>query len=46
MFLVIGFRVPQDVLCHDDPGIHEHSDGDRNAAERHDVGGNPEVVHE
>ena len=46
MFLVIRFCMPQDVLCHDDSGIHEHSDGYRNAAKRHDVGGNPEVVHE
>ena len=33
------------VLDHDDGGVHEHSDGEREAAQGHDVRGDVEVIH-
>ena len=33
------------VLHHDDPGIHQHADGDGNTPQGHDVGGDPHQLH-
>ena len=33
------------VLDHDDGGVHEHSDGKGKSAQRHDVGGDVQVIH-
>ena len=34
------------VLGDDDRRVHEHADGDRDAGQGHDVGGEPEIAHE
>ncbi len=44
-----GFQplaVPDDVLGHDDAGIHQHADGDGDAAQRHDVRGDAKLLHQ
>ena len=33
------------VLHHDDPGIHQHADGDGNTSQGHDVGSYPQQFH-
>ena len=37
--------MPVRVLHHHDRGIDQHADGQRDAAERHDVGGDVQVIH-
>ncbi len=34
-----------DVFGHHDAGVDEHADGDRDPAERHDVGGDARALH-
>ena len=46
MLLRIVLRMPNDVLRHHDARVHQHADRDRDAAQRHDVRRNSEVVHE
>jgi hypothetical protein len=41
-----ALAVPDDVLGHDDAGIHQHADGDGDAREGHDVGGDAKLVHQ
>ncbi len=38
--------VPNDVFRHDNPRIHQHSDGDGDAAQGHDVRRDPELLHQ
>ena len=40
------FQLLMGILHHDDRGIHHGADGDGDAGEAHDVGGDPDVVHE
>ena len=46
VLLVVLFRLPNHVFGHHDPGIDQHADRDRDAAQRHDVGGDVRTVHE
>src|SRR5690606_24312512 len=41
-----SFGVADNVLRHDDGGIHEHADGDGDPGERHDVGADAEKIHQ
>ena len=44
---VLGpLAVADDVLRHDDARIHQDADGDGDAGQRHDVGGDAELVHQ
>ena len=46
LLVLRAFAVPDDVLRHNDPGIHQHSDRDRNSRQRHDVRRNAELIHQ
>ena len=37
--------MPVSVFDHDDSRVHQHADGERQAAQRHDVRADVEVVH-
>ena len=43
--MVFGHQ-PIDVFHHDDRSIHHHADGDDQAAQRHEIGGQPHLVHD
>ena len=46
-FLVLRFlAMSQDILGHDDGGIHQHADGDRDAGYGHDVAGDTGLLHQ
>ena len=42
---VLAAELAVDVLDHDDGGIDEDADGDGDPAERHQVGGDADVIH-
>ena len=46
MFLVILFRLTNDILRHDDSSVDENAYGDRDSSQGHDVGRDAEVMHE
>ena len=46
LFCLLRFgKMAVSVFHHDNGGIHEHADRKRQAAERHDVGADMQVVH-
>ena len=46
MLLEVLLGMPQHVFGHHDSRIDQHADGDGDASERHDVGGDAGVAHE